>query len=100
MIEILRDKDNKNLYYIITVAKDNGEICLGTFSKGDDITNNVLTLYSSFQFKMDAFLFEKVAKVIGYKFDGLDFAIMTSDIFNLWEDKNRYVTENIRKGEK
>ena len=95
-IEILIDSKNVNLYHILTTANDNNIICLGTFIKGDNIkTNNVLTLYSSSQFKINAFLFEKIAKAIGYNFDGLDFAIMTSDIFKLWEDKDRYVTENV-----
>jgi len=98
MIEILIDSNNKNLYHILTTANDNMAICLGTFVKGDNMkTNNVLTLYSSSQFKINAFIFEKVAKAIGYKFDGLDFAIMTSDIFKLWEDKDRYITKNINR---
>jgi len=98
MINIKEDETNSIRYTISMNARDGEDILLGTFVKSCDDNknyNNILTLYTDANFRFNTQLLSYIADTIQEKFGDLDFAIITSDIFKMWEDENRYITENI-----
>ena len=98
MINIREDETNSIRYTISTLARDGEDILLGSFTKSCDDNknyNNVITLYTDANFKLNAQILSYIADTIQEKFGDLDFAMMTSDIFRMWEDKDRYISENI-----
>lgn len=98
MINIKEDETNSIRYIISMNARDGEDILLGTFVKSCDDNknyNNVLTLYTDANFKINTQILCYIADTIQERFGDLDFAIMTSDIFKTWKDESRYITKNI-----
>lgn len=98
MINIREDEINSIRYTISIEAKDGKEILLGNFLKScdeDKDYNNVLTLYTDEYFKINTTVLSYISNIIHEKVGNMDFSIETSNIFRMWDDADRYITENI-----
>lgn len=97
MIQVKKEKENSVPYVISMTAKDGKEIYVGTFllSEDTDKYNNILTIYTDAHYKLNCELLSNLLDIIKENHGNIDFAIMTSNIFREWRDKDRYTTENI-----